>query len=833
MTEKKISVIVPAYNVEKYIRRCLDSLVNQTYPNLEVIVVNDGSTDRTGDIIEEFAERFPGKVFPYFQQNQGQAKARNFGMTKATGEYIGFVDSDDFARADMYELLYREAEEKGCDLVTCGYFGCNDVTGVVKSYQTGYQGEFDQSIYENPQILKVNSPYPWNKLFTRELLERSGFQFPSGLIFEDLCAIFPLFLDAKKVGRVHDRLYYYIKDRKGSTVSTFNEKHGQIIDALQIMNEAYRRRGEFERFYPILLFFNIRHIYARFEEMKTSGNVMFKNEFTERAHSLLDGTFPGWRESKQFTEVQELLAGKQSEEEDGKNLDEEFDKEKWLTGGKKKKAPRRAEVFDAFVSSKKLEKNRVLIECYRGNDFCGSGYYLKRLLDSCGTYEVYIAAADGGKLEKIRAQLERRGETAGVTLLDMTDERYLEILATASYVVTNRSFAGFYRKRKGQKFIFTDFMPSLAAQGVEVPYETKNMQSIQFSLAQADAILFPAEWEEQFVPLLRCYHMDEVCCDKGVFVSVSDFFREWLPTAGCPAAWESESARESAVSASESVVRIAYAPSVKKFPGLKDSKCYLFLSDLRKKLTELDERIGDGRKILVCFPRLVRRRFKENLWKHIEFLPDGAEATEVLAGCQGLIGEYGEELYLMKALGKPVCRFVTNEADVAWSQGLHEDGVLSVPTFSDMDEVVTWVNGIGVTEEDVLDEEGIPEEKGIFDSFHPQTLCSQCKELFSPYGRKKNKKQRRNIAYLPGMKNKKGLEAFLQKYSLERTLFFIEKDKLDEHMAAWLRQWEPDIRYIVIIRSLVLSAREIREIKYKLTTKDKIKEKRDRERYGL
>lgn len=817
MTEKKISVIVPAYNVEKYIRRCLDSLVNQTYPNLEIIVVNDGSTDRTGDIIEEFAERYPDKVFPYFQQNQGQAKARNFGMTKATGEYIGFVDSDDFACANMYELLYREAEQKGCDLVTCGYFGCNDVTGVVRSYQTGYQGEFDQSIYENPQILKVNSPYPWNKLFTKELLERAGFQFPSGLIFEDLCAIFPLFLDAKKVGRVHEKLYYYIKDRKGSTVSTFNEKHGQIIDALQIMNEAYRRRGEFERFYPILQFFNIRHIYARFEEMKSSGNAMFKNEFTERAYALLDGTFPGWRESQQFTEVQELLAGKHSEEEDGKNLDEEFDKEKWLTGGQKKKAPRRAEVFDAFVTEKKLEKNTVLIECYRGNDFCGSGYYLKKLLDGSGTYDVYIAAADAGKMEKIRTQLERRGETDGYTLLDMTNERYLEILATAAYVVTNRAFAGFYRKRRGQKFIFTDFMPSLVAQGVEVPYETKNMQSIQFSLAQADAILFPEEWKEQFIPLLRCYNMDEVCCEKGVFVSVAGFFREWMPG-------ETEAVKESAVSASESVVRIAYAPSVKKFPGLKDAKCYLFLSDLRKKLTELDERIGDGRKILVCFPRLVRRRFKENLWKHIEFMPDGAETTEVLAECQGMIGEYGEELYLMKALGKPVCRFVTDEADVAWSRGLHEDGELEVPVFSHMDELVEWVNGIGRSEKDVT---------GRADAGQMPALYRRCMELFSQYGRKKNKKQRRNIAYLPGMKNKKGLEAFLQKYSLERTLFFIEKDKLDEHMAAWLKQWEPEIRYIVIIRSLVLNAREIMEIKYKLTTKDKIREKRDRERYGL
>ena len=109
MTEKTISVIIPAYNVEKYIRRCMDSLVNQTYEKLEIIVVNDSSTDRTGDIIAEYAERFPEKVFQYNQKkNAGQAAARNFGLTKATGDYIGFVDSDDFVSTDMYELLYRD-----------------------------------------------------------------------------------------------------------------------------------------------------------------------------------------------------------------------------------------------------------------------------------------------------------------------------------------------------------------------------------------------------------------------------------------------------------------------------------------------------------------------------------------------------------------------------------------------------------------------------------------------------------------------------------------------------------------------------------------------------
>lgn len=309
------------------------------------------------------------------------------------------------------------------------------------------------------------------------------------------------------------------------------------------------------------------------------------------------------------------------------------------------------------------------------------------------------------------------------------------------------------------------------------------------------------------MPLLKCYSMDEVCRGKGRFVSVSDFFRDWQ----CPTQPES--------------VRIAYAPSVKAFPGLKDPKCYLFLNDLKKKLTKLDERIEDGRKILVCFPRLVRRRFKENIWKNIEFLPEGAEMSEVLAGCDGLIGEYGEELYYMKVLGKPVCRFVTDEQDMAWSQGRHENAAESFETFDTVEQVAGWINAISIPSKE---EEGAPAEVRA-----AKSVNEQCLKLFSPGGRKKNKRQSRKIAYLPGMKNKKGLDVFLKKYDLEHTLFFIEKDKLDEHMAAWLKQWEPAIRYIVIIRSFVTGRKESLLIKYKITTKDKLKVRRDRERYGV
>ena len=107
------------------------------------------------------------------------------------------------------------------------------------------------------------------------------------MIFEDLCAVLPLFLDAKKVGRVHAKLYYYMKGRKGGTLSTYDERHGQIIDVLQIVNDVYRHRGEFEHFYDTLLFFNIRHIFARFDEMEHYLNHSLRKEFSERAFALL------------------------------------------------------------------------------------------------------------------------------------------------------------------------------------------------------------------------------------------------------------------------------------------------------------------------------------------------------------------------------------------------------------------------------------------------------------------------------------------------------------------------------------------------------------------
>lgn len=260
------------------------------------------------------------------------------------------------------------------------------------------------------------------------------------------------------------------------------------------------------------------------------------------------------------------------------------------------------------------------------------------------------------------------------------------------------------------------------------------------------------------------------------------------------------------------------------FPGLEDTRHYLYLNDLKQRLTELDGKLEDGRNILVIFPKAVGGRFRENKWKHIKILPKEEETdiSDILASCQGLVGDYGPELYMMKALGKPVCRFVTDEPDVAWSQGISREAGAQFERFDRADQVAEWVNGIAVGEKTEAAEGDGP---GLYPASY--------REVFHQGKGKKNRRHRRTVVYVPDCKNRKEFDTFIHRHDRTSTLFLIEKRNMDNHMAAWLKRWEPHIRYVVIVRSFVITREESRLVKYRLTTKEKLKEKRDKERYGV
>ena len=206
----KISTVIPVYNTEEYLEKCINSIIKQTigFKNIELIIVNDGSPDNSKDIIEKYQKKYENIKYIY-KENGGQASARNLGLKEATGEYISFVDSDDWIDKDMYLELYNKAISKDYDIVTCDLTFIRNNGNQYVSYK-----KYDDS---NNNFIIMNAG-PCNMILKRSFLQKRNFKFPEGIIYEDLAVIPSLGVNSK-IGYVSNSFYnYYIREE-----STMNE----------------------------------------------------------------------------------------------------------------------------------------------------------------------------------------------------------------------------------------------------------------------------------------------------------------------------------------------------------------------------------------------------------------------------------------------------------------------------------------------------------------------------------------------------------------------------------------------------------------------------------
>ena len=193
----EISVIIPVYKSEKYLEKCFDSILKQTFDDFEIIVVNDGSPDSSQQIIDRYKEQYPEKIKAFVQENKGQAAARNFGLQYAEGEYISFVDSDDYIETNAYKTAYTYAKDNDIDIVCFGMYEVND----------GERHAIDYRFVRNeePKIsYLLNETSPCNKLIKRSIFSENGLKFTENRIYEDLELIPQLALYTDKIGFVED-----------------------------------------------------------------------------------------------------------------------------------------------------------------------------------------------------------------------------------------------------------------------------------------------------------------------------------------------------------------------------------------------------------------------------------------------------------------------------------------------------------------------------------------------------------------------------------------------------------------------------------------------------
>lgn len=233
----KISIIVPAYNIAEYLPRCLDSILNQTYQHLEVILISDGSTDGTNDVIKKYAEK-DNRIVAIFKENSGVSDTRNKGLDVATGDYIGFVDGDDYIEPDMYEILLRNAIENDAEISHCGYqmvfpsrvdYYYNTGRKVIQDNEKGVYDLITGRYIEPGMVMK---------LYKKDVL--NGVRLPKGIkINEDVLFNIDAFINSKKSFYEDKPLYHYIL-RKGSA-ATSKINYNKIFDPLVVSKQIIDR----------------------------------------------------------------------------------------------------------------------------------------------------------------------------------------------------------------------------------------------------------------------------------------------------------------------------------------------------------------------------------------------------------------------------------------------------------------------------------------------------------------------------------------------------------------------------------------------------------------
>lgn len=291
----KISIIIPCYKVEKYLPKCLDSLVNQTLGDIEIICINDGSPDNCLNILKDYRKKYGEKIVIIDKKNEGVWKGRMDAIKIARGDYIGFVDSDDYVTKDFAEKLYSAAEKNNADIAICGFDRIDLDTGKIYSREM-CKKRASFIVKDNPgRLLEINGA-PWNKIYKSELVKKAPKLENIPPVLDDMMFLQLLYLNAKKITFISDSLNKYMV-RKDSIINTIDEeKLPKTYAAMKEIRTFYEEKNNENLLNYIdanaFLHLGISLMY-RLSENK---DVNFPKLLKENT-KFLDDNFPTWRKN--------------------------------------------------------------------------------------------------------------------------------------------------------------------------------------------------------------------------------------------------------------------------------------------------------------------------------------------------------------------------------------------------------------------------------------------------------------------------------------------------------------------------------------------------------
>lgn len=327
----KISIIIPIYNVENYLERCIKSVINQSLDDLEIILVNDGSTDSSGEMCDNFANE-DKRIKVIHKKNGGLSSARNEGLKYATSDLVGFIDSDDWISSDMYEYLWNLQEKNDADIVSCNYMLAYDYPTKIKNEKIKEyvftRNEALKKYLELGAFSRINDYSAWKKLYKKKLF--SDVEFPDGMLFEDMPTNFRLIQKCSKYVYSTKICYFYFQNSVSITRNQYSKRHNDLIKSSEMIGlYAKKEDNDIQKLAKILRiksYFSLLTKVVRFgvnddvDDVYISENLLipFRNEYKAFMNSKFSwkikilGTLYNfaWKFTKKIFQLIRFIKGK-------------------------------------------------------------------------------------------------------------------------------------------------------------------------------------------------------------------------------------------------------------------------------------------------------------------------------------------------------------------------------------------------------------------------------------------------------------------------------------------------------------------------------------------
>lgn len=284
---EKISIIIPVFNAEKYLEKCLESVINQTLSDIQIIVINDGSTDKSSHIIKKYLH--DKRIIYIEKKNTGIGHTRNLGIERANGEYLTFLDSDDFLELNFCKEMYNKALFDNSDMVVCDYY---EIIGDKKN-KVEFKYFEPTNIKNNPELLLNVNLGPCNKIFSKRLFEDKSIRFAEGLKYEDLPFVCKMLCSSNKITKLNKYLHNYVLHDKSETTT----HDTRIFDILKILEDTYKYLKENSYPYDLLTYFIFRTLIDYIIKQRYYENKNMRNEFIVKAYHLMDKIDKKWKKN--------------------------------------------------------------------------------------------------------------------------------------------------------------------------------------------------------------------------------------------------------------------------------------------------------------------------------------------------------------------------------------------------------------------------------------------------------------------------------------------------------------------------------------------------------